>query len=85
MGIDTMPPVVTWGLLLDFPSFFGNDILDEEFEISSNDIEQLLFEKGISLASGDAVIFYTGYSKLRAKDNARYLGNAPGIGLRAAN
>ena len=84
LGIDKMPPVVTRGVLLNFPEYFGADILEEEYEITKDDVLALLKKSGLEIGSGDAVLFYTGYSKLWMKDNARYLGNAPGVGLDAA-
>jgi kynurenine formamidase len=84
LGIETMPPVITRGLLIDMPALLGVDILEEGHEITSGEIETFLAKEQIELQPADAVLFYTGYSKLWAKDNARYLGNSPGIGLRGA-
>jgi kynurenine formamidase len=84
LGIDTMPAVFTRGVLLDFPSFFGIDILEPSFEITPKHIESLARKQKISFGPGDAVLFYTGYSKLWAKDNQRYLSDNPGPGLLAA-
>jgi Putative cyclase len=40
LGIDTMPPVFTRGILLDFPSFFGTSILEPSYEITPAAREQ---------------------------------------------
>ena len=37
-----------------------------------------------ALAPGDVVVVHTGWGSLWMKDNARYLGGGPGIGLAAA-
>jgi kynurenine formamidase len=84
LGIETMPPVVARGVLLDFPSHFRVDMLEGGQEITPSDIEMVALKKGIRFKPGDAVLFYTGYGKLWTKDNAKYLGNAPGLGVRAA-
>ncbi|MDG6997204.1 MAG: cyclase family protein [Nitrososphaerota archaeon] len=84
LGIDTMPPVITRGVLLNFPEHFGTDRLEEEYEITRKDIETLLKRTKTEIRPGDAVLFYTGYCKLWMKDNAKYLGNAPGVGVNAA-
>ncbi|MGI0081215.1 MAG: cyclase family protein, partial [Nitrososphaerales archaeon] len=84
LGIDTMPPVIARGVVLDFPSFFGTDILDPSFEITPGHIESLLMKEDITIKPGDAVLFYTGYSKLWMRDNATYLRNGPGPGNTAA-
>lgn len=84
LGIDTMPPVFTRGILLDFPSYFGVDILEPSFEITPKHLESVARKGNIHFKPGDAILFYTGYSKLWIKDNARYLGDGPGPGIPAA-
>ena len=84
LGIETMPPVFTRGVLLDFPSFFGVDVLEPSFEITPGHIESVSKKNDIAFRAGDAILFYTGYSKLWSKDNARYLNECPGPGVPAA-
>ncbi len=84
LGIDTMPPVFTRGVLLDFPSYFGIDILEESYEITLKDVRNLARKKAIGFRAGDAIIFYTGYSKLWRKDSSRYLSSTPGPGPQVA-
>ncbi len=84
LGINTMPPVVTRGVLLDFPRFKGTEMLDFSYEITVADIESLVRREEIDVRAGDALLFYTGRCKLWMKDNARYLSNAPGPGMEAA-
>jgi kynurenine formamidase len=80
LGVHTLPPIVTRGVLLDFPSYFGVDMLDDEYEIKPSDVLGLLEKQRITIRKGDGVLIYTGYSKLWMKDNQRYLGYAPGVG-----
>lgn len=84
LGIETMPPVFTRGILLDFPSFLGIDILEPSFEITPKLVTSLIERRKIKLKTGDALIFYTGYCKLWGKDNPKYLGLCPGPGLATA-
>jgi kynurenine formamidase len=84
LGIETMPPVFTRGVLLDFPSFFDVEALEPSYEITPRHIESLSKKNGITFKPGDAVLFYTGYSKLWSKDNDRYLNECPGPGVPAA-
>ncbi len=84
LGIETMPPVFTRGVLLDFPSFFGLDILEPSFEIAPKHIEDICKKNNLTIMPGDAVLFYTGYCKSWGSDNAKYLGNSPGPGIRAS-
>jgi kynurenine formamidase len=41
-------------------------------------------KQGTTLQAGDAVLINTGWNKLWAKDNARYVKSCPGIGVKAA-
>ncbi len=84
LGIETMPPVFTRGILLNFPRYLGVDILDESYEITPRDIEDLGHKERIRFRPGDALLFYTGYCKLWITDNSRYLSNNPGPGLQSA-
>lgn len=86
LGIETMPPVLTRGVLLDFPTFFGIDMLESSYEITVRDIESLIRKSktGLDIRAGDAVLFYTGRCKLWKKDNARYMSKNPGPGPEAA-
>jgi kynurenine formamidase len=78
--VDTLPPIVTRGVLLDFPSYYGIDTLDEEYEIRAEEVCGLLERYRLTLRRGDAALIYTGFSKYWMKDNAKYLGYAPGVG-----
>ncbi|PSN95064.1 hypothetical protein B9Q06_07070 [Candidatus Marsarchaeota G2 archaeon ECH_B_2] len=80
LGVDTLPPIVTRGVLLDFPSYYGIDTLDEEYEIRAEEVCGLLERYRLTLRRGDAALIYTGFSKYWMKDNAKYLGYAPGVG-----
>ena len=84
LGIDTMPPVFTRGILLDFPELFGVDMLEPSFEIRAEHIEQLIKKEKIKFRPGDAALFYTGYSKMWARNNSKYLEYNPGPGESAA-
>ena len=48
------------------------------------DIQQALQKQNITLRPGDAVLINTGWGKLWAKDNARYVKSCPGLGIAAA-
>ncbi len=84
LGIETMPPVMAKGIMLDFPRYFGVDMLDPEHEITPKETEAVAKEANLSFKPGDVVLFYTGYCKLWMKDNAKYLGSPPGLGTATA-
>jgi kynurenine formamidase len=83
-GIDEMPPVVGRGLLLDFPRYFGVEMLEDSKEITVTEIEEVLSKQGLSVEVGDVVLFYTGRCKLWMNDNQKYLQHNPGPGKEAA-
>ena len=49
-----------------------------------DDIEGALKKQNTALQAGDAILINTGWHKLNAKDNARYVKTCPGIGVKAA-
>src|SRR5947209_8896751 len=62
----------------------GVDTLPDTYEITAQDLQQALQRQNLSLQAGDAVIIHTGWGKLWARDNARYVKSCPGIGVGAA-
>lgn len=84
LGIENMPPIFTRGVLFNFPEYFGVDILEPSLELKPADFEGVLRKKKMKIEPGDALLIYTGYSKLWMKDNPRYLDLQPGPGKRAA-
>jgi kynurenine formamidase len=59
-------------------------MLPDNYEISVQDLQQASQRQSLTLQPGDAVIIHTGWGKLWAKDNARYMKGGPGIGVAAA-
>jgi kynurenine formamidase len=74
----------TRGVLIDVAAFKGVDTLPDTYEITVEDLEGALKKQGTVLQEGDAVIVNTGWHKLWAKDNARYVKSCPGLGIGAA-
>jgi len=82
LGIDTTPPIVTKGVMVDGALIHGKEIMDKGTPVTLKDAETFLNERGISLGKGDAFFVYTGVSKLwmdAAKYN-EYYESSPGIG-----
>ena len=46
-------------------------------------LQQALSRQNLTLQPGDAILVNTGWGRLWEKDNARYLGPSPGIGVAA--
>ncbi len=81
LGIDTLPQVVTRGLLLDVAAVRGVDRLGPGEVVTVADAEAALDRGGLCIRSGDAVLFHTGWGSLWGVDNDRYGSGEPGPGV----
>jgi kynurenine formamidase len=84
LGIENVGTLMTRGVLLDIAKLKGVDMLAEDYEITTEDLQQALANENLTLEPGDAVIINTGWGQLWERDVPRFLGNAPGIGVAAA-
>jgi len=80
LGIDTLPQVVTRGLLLDVAAARGGERLGPGEVITVADAENALASTGHEVRPGDAVFFHTGWGSLWGTDNERYAAGEPGPG-----
>jgi kynurenine formamidase len=84
LGIEGVGALATRGVLIDIAAFKGVQMLDGGYEITRADVEGALARQKTAIRPGDVVLFHTGWGSLWMKDNAKFLANAPGIGLPAA-
>jgi kynurenine formamidase len=84
LGMHNVGALFTRGVLIDVAGFKGVEMLGDNYEITVEDLEGALKKQNLTLQAGDAVIINTGWGKLWAKDNARYVKSCPGIGVKAA-
>ena len=84
LGIQNVGSLITRGVLIDVAGLKGVDMLGDAYEITVEDIEGALKKQNITVQKGDAVLIHTGWGKLWAKDNARYVKSTPGLGVKAA-
>ena len=91
-GIETVPPIVTRGVMLDIAGLKGVDELEEGYEVTISDIEAACNRQKVEIEAGDIVFIHTGLIK-DAKNSRPYtahghdaagLDGEPGIGLDAA-
>lgn len=82
-GIETVPPIVTRGVLVDVAAYKGWDRLSRGYVITLSDMKGALAKQKLEVHAGDAVLIHTGWGSLYGKDNARFLEGEPGIGLEA--
>src|SRR5262249_13013561 len=84
LGIENVGVIFTRGVLIDVARLRGTAMLEGGYEVTVDDLKNALARQRVSLGAGDVVLIHTGWGSLWMKDNARYLGSAPGIGLAAA-
>jgi kynurenine formamidase len=85
LGIETLPQVVTRGLLLDVAAVRGVERLEAGEVITVSDARAALDRHGLIVRPGDAVLFHTGWGTLWGTDNDRYGRGEPGPGLDLAH
>lgn len=75
-GVETLPEIVTRGVLLDVAAargVDGLDHLDPGYAIVAEDLDAAVAQAGVTLESGDAVLVRTGEMRhFRAGDRRRY-------------
>jgi len=84
LGIETVPQIISRGVLVDVARLHGVDRLQAGYAISVADVTQALDQQGLQVTQGDAVLFHTGWGDLWMRDNETYLSGEPGPGLESA-
>lgn len=78
LGVDTLPQIVTRGVLVDVAARRGVPWLEPGDVIGLSDVD------GVEVQPGDAVFFHTGWGSLWGMDNAQYAAGEPGPGMAVA-
>ena len=84
LSIDKLPPMVGRGVLIDMTRHFNQNSLPEGTVFNKAEIRAQASAQGVVIGKGDIVLFHTGWLNLAGKDNARFMGGQPGIGLGGA-
>jgi kynurenine formamidase len=84
LGIETLPQVVTRGVLVDVAAVRGVGRLGAGEVITPDDAEAALDAAGLAVRPGDAVLFHTGWGELWGIDNESYAAAEPGPGMALA-
>ena len=77
-GMETVPPLVTRGVLVDMVDFLGRNLEPTE-EINLQDFKACLKKHRLELTAGDAVIINTGWMRLLGVDDKKFAASNPGI------
>jgi kynurenine formamidase len=83
LGIETVPPILTRGVLVDVAQHRGVDRLAAGDVIGVEELEAVLRQQGTPVGQGDAVLFHTGWGALW-DDPERFNAGEPGIGMAVA-
>ena len=86
-GVENMPSVVSRGVLLDMPPYFGVSHLKPGIAITPEDLDGVCAKQNVEVGRGDVVLIRTGDMMARKKELgwAGYsAGDAPGLSLRTA-
>jgi len=81
-GVETVPPIISRGILIDVAGLLNVDKLEDNHEITKNEILKIIEVEGIEVKLGDTVLFRTGKIKDFGKES--YMEHGPGIGIEAA-
>lgn len=91
-GMETIPPIVTRGVLLDIAGLKGVDKLQVGYEVTVADIDEACLRQGMDIIPGDIALIHTGHITDR-KNTKEYVAHGhaadaldgePGIGLDGA-
>jgi len=84
LGIETVPPIITRGVLADIARFRGVGRMGPGEVIGVADLEGALQTQGVTVGPGDVLLFHTGWGALWDEDPARYNAGEPGVGMAVA-
>jgi kynurenine formamidase len=84
LGIETVPQIITRGVLVDIAKLHGQERLERGYVISVADMTAALDRQEVQIKRGDAIFFHTGWGDLWLQDNETYLSGEPGPGMELA-
>jgi kynurenine formamidase len=84
LGIETVPPIITRGVLVDVARHRGLARMSAGDIIGVDELESILRSQRTPVGPGDAVIFHTGWGSLW-DDHDAFNAGEPGIGMAVAN
>jgi kynurenine formamidase len=78
LGIETTPPVVKRGILLDIPRTLGLDVLPHDFGIGEKEMLMAAENEALNIGEGDVVLIRTGWMRFW-EDRQKYLSLEKGV------
>ena len=83
-GMESLPPIVSRGILLDMMKYYEVEALAAGTEFNSKQIAGAAQAQGTEIRQGDVVIFHTGWISKLWEDTPVYLNKQPGLGVDGA-
>lgn len=84
LGMETVPQIITRGVLVDVARFHQVERLERGHIMSVAEVTAVLDQQKVHIERGDAVLFHTGWGDLWMQDNETYLSGEPGPGMELA-
>jgi kynurenine formamidase len=84
LGIETVPQIITRGVLVDVARLHDTARLERGYVISVADMTAALARQNVQVERGDAVLFHTGWGDFWGNDHEAYLSGEPGPGMELA-
>jgi len=84
LSVHELPPIVTRGVLLDMAALFGEPVLSAGRAFNREQIQAAEKAHGVTIESGDVVLFHTGWLNVADSDKARFMAGEPGLGVDGA-
>jgi kynurenine formamidase len=78
LGVETVPPLLCRGVLLDVAGWKGTGLLPRKYGISADDLHGCAGAAGVEVRGGDVLLVRTGYGALWRGDEQAYL-DAAGV------
>jgi kynurenine formamidase len=78
LGIETVPPLLRRGVLLDVCGHKGERVLPAKYSITADDMMKCVSAQGVEVRTGDVLLVRTGYGALWHGEEQRYL-DAAGV------
>jgi kynurenine formamidase len=79
LGIETVPPLLRRGVLLDAAGHKGQRVLPARYGLTADDLAGCAAAQGVEVRAGDVLLVRTGYGALWRGDEQAYL-DAAGVG-----
>src|SRR5262249_30142380 len=73
LGIETVPPLLRRGVLLDVSGNMGERLLPAKYGITADDLATCAAAQGVEVRAGDVLLVRTGYGALWRGDERAYL------------